>query len=32
MNYKKYKRGYFMPPEKSTDRVNKEYITKAPTW
>ena len=32
MNYKKYKRGYFMPPEKSTDWVNKEYITKAPTW
>ncbi len=31
-NYEHYKRGYYMPPEKSTDWVNKEYIDKAPTW
>ena len=31
-NYKHYKRGYYMPPEKSTDWVNKEYIDKAPIW
>lgn len=32
MNYKKYTRGYFMPPEASYDWVKKEYITKAPAW
>lgn len=32
MDYTKYKRGYFMPPEKCTDWVNKEYIDKAPDW
>ena len=31
-NYEHYKRGYYMPPEKSTDWVNKEYIDKAPVW
>lgn len=31
-NYQNYKRGYFMPPEKCTDWVNKEYIDKAPAW
>lgn len=31
-NYEHYKRGYYMPPEKSTDWVNKEYIDKAPIW
>ena len=25
--YKKYSRGYFMPPVQSTDWVKKEYIT-----
>lgn len=32
MNYKKYQRGYFMPPETCTDWVHKEYITEAPIW
>lgn len=32
MNPTKYKRGYFMPPEESTDWVHKEYITEAPIW
>ena len=32
MDYTKYKRSYFMPPEKSTDWVNKEYVEKAPIW
>lgn len=31
-NYKKYKRGYFMPPETCLDWANKEYIEKAPAW
>ena len=31
-NYEHYKRGYYMPPEKSTDWVNKEYIDKATIW
>ena len=31
-NYEHYKRGYYMPPEKSTDWVNKEYIDTAPIW
>lgn len=32
MNYKKYKRGYFLPPEMSCDWVKKEYIQTAPKW
>ncbi len=32
MNFKKYKRGYFMPPEPCFDWVKKEYIDQAPTW
>ena len=32
MNPTKYKRGYFMPPEESTDWVHKEYIEEAPIW
>ena len=31
-NVKNYQRGYYMPPEKCTDWVNKEYIDKAPAW
>ncbi|MCM1208904.1 MAG: 2-isopropylmalate synthase, partial [Ruminococcus sp.] len=31
-NYEHYKRGYYMPPEKSTSWVDKEYIDKAPAW
>ncbi len=30
--YKKYSRGYFMPPEQCTEWVKKEYIDKAPIW
>lgn len=32
MNYNKYKRAYFMPPEVTYDWVKKEYIDKAPIW
>ena len=32
MNYKKYERTYFMPPEVTYDWVKKEYIEKAPIW
>ena len=32
MNYKKYKRGYFMPEPFTTDWAKKEYIEKAPIW
>lgn len=32
MNYKKYKRGYFMPSPISYDWVSKEYIDNAPIW
>ncbi|TDW21016.1 2-isopropylmalate synthase [Breznakia blatticola] len=32
MNFNKYKRGYFMPPEPCFDWVKKEYIDTAPTW
>ena len=32
MNYKKYTRQYFMPPEVTYDWVKKEYIDKAPIW
>ncbi len=31
-NFDRYRRGYYMPPEKCTDWVNKEYIDKAPIW
>lgn len=31
-NYEHYKRGYYMPPGKSTSWVDKEYIDKAPAW
>ncbi|OAS88537.1 MULTISPECIES: 2-isopropylmalate synthase [Metabacillus] len=31
-NYKKYARGYFMPPEPSMKWAQKEYITEAPMW
>jgi 2-isopropylmalate synthase len=31
-NFKNYKRGYYMPPVKSTSWVDKEYIDKAPAW
>ncbi len=30
--FEKYKRGYYMPPTKCTDWVNKEYIECAPIW
>ena len=32
MNYKKYQRQYFMPPDPTYDWVKKEYITEAPIW
>ena len=32
MNYKKYKRQYFMPPVVTTYWVKKEYVEKAPIW
>ncbi len=32
MNYKKYTRGYFMPPADCFDWVKKDYIDKAPRW
>ncbi len=32
MNYKKYKRQYFLPPENYTDWVNKDHIEEAPIW
>ncbi|MDF9823730.1 2-isopropylmalate synthase [Breznakia sp. PF5-3] len=32
MNYQKYQRGYFMPPEPSFEWVTKEYIKEAPIW
>ena len=31
-DYRQYERGYFMPPVKCTDWVNKEYVDKAPIW
>ena len=31
-DYRKYERGYFMPPVKCNDWVNKEYVDKAPIW
>ena len=32
MDYTKYKRQYYMPPEECLDWVKKEYVDKAPTW
>ncbi len=32
MNHKKYVRQYFMPPQKCTKWVEKEYVDKAPAW
>ena len=29
-NYKKYQRGYFLPPVPSNEWVKKDYIEKAP--
>ncbi|MDD6390658.1 MAG: 2-isopropylmalate synthase [Firmicutes bacterium] len=31
-NHVKYRPGYFMPPEKSTSWVDREYMDKAPRW
>lgn len=31
-DYRQYERGYFMPPVKRNDWVNKEYVDKAPIW
>ena len=32
MDYHKYKRGYYMPPQECMDWAKKEYIEKAPKW
>ena len=32
MNYKKYTRQYFMPPERCMDWADKEYEDHAPEW
>ncbi len=32
MNFNKYERGYFMPPETSLEWTKKEYIETAPIW
>ncbi|MEE0956301.1 MAG: 2-isopropylmalate synthase [Eubacterium sp.] len=32
MNYRKYQRLYFMPPEECTDWAKKDHIDKAPIW
>ncbi len=32
MNFHKYKRGYYMPPQECMDWAKKEYIEKAPKW
>ena len=32
MNYKKYQRGYYMPPKESLQWSKKEFIDKAPLW
>ncbi|MCI6218351.1 MAG: 2-isopropylmalate synthase [Helicobacter sp.] len=32
MSYKRYKRGYFMPPEQCLEWSKKEYIAKPPIW
>ena len=31
-DYRQYERGYFMPPVKCNDWVNKEYVDEAPIW
>ena len=31
-DHRQYSRGYFMPPVKCNDWVNKEYVDKAPIW
>ena len=31
-DYRQYERGYFMPPVKCNDWVNKEYVDKGPIW
>ena len=31
-NHTKYSIGYFMPPEKSTNWVNKDHVDRAPIW
>lgn len=31
-NYKKYQKGYFLPPVPSNEWVKKDYIEKAPIW
>ena len=31
-DYRQYERGYFMPPVKCNDWVDKEYVDKAPIW
>ena len=32
MNYRKYKRQYFLPPVKCMDWTEKDYVEKAPVW
>ncbi|MBS6396523.1 MAG: 2-isopropylmalate synthase [Clostridiales bacterium] len=32
MNYRKYTRQYFMPPEKCMDWASREYVDHAPVW
>ena len=32
MNYRKYKRQYFLPPVKCRDWTEKDYVEKAPVW
>ena len=32
MNYNKYHRGYYMPPEESLEWTKKEFIDHAPIW
>lgn len=32
MNYRKYKRQYFLPPMKCMDWTEKDYVEKAPVW
>ena len=32
MNYKKYTRQYFMPPDRCMDWADKEYVDHAPVW
>ena len=32
MNYRKYQRQYYMPPEECVDWVKKDHVDKAPVW